>query len=194
MVLGKNNPLDERVRKSKFWFFRLRLAISRRLGRNMLSNDIKKERIIISPGGVATTFLIEYLSRFETVNDKNDIDGLKHLPYIPVDFHGKIIFISGAPKEITSSLVRRDFQGIQAAKLGCVLCQFCWGALQRKLLIRAVENQIRIFKKRKDKNILFINYEDIWTKKEDIASHFGIHDESFCRNFPSRKQRTSSVS
>ena len=38
---------------------------------------------IISAGGVATTNLIKFLSKFVKLNDKDNLDGLKHLKYLP---------------------------------------------------------------------------------------------------------------
>lgn len=150
------------------------------------------DRFIISPGGVATTFLIDYVQRFVPINNRDDEDGLKHLPYLPIRFRdARIVFVTGDPKDIYNSLHRRNFHGIQAAKLGCLLCQFTWGALQRAFLIGAIERQIIRFRNLKTNQILMVDYNEIWDRKEDIAVHLGVEIQEFCRNFPPRRERYS---
>src|SRR5262249_32515883 len=66
-----------------------------------------KKILIISPGGFATTPLLEYISRHVRTNCSYDTDGLKHLPFPPhwLEKTGqKVLFISGDVESIRRSI------------------------------------------------------------------------------------------
>lgn len=151
------------------------------------------ENLIISPGGVATTFLIDHVKIFVEVNDRDDLDGFKHLPYLPrTPEKTKILFITGDSNDIYRSLRRRGYTGIQSAKLGCVICQFCRESVRKFFLKRAIARQLARFKDCRVGKVLIVDYSEIWDAKTSIAKHFRIEDrESFCKTFPARKDRKS---
>lgn len=193
-----NKPNDGAVlsflRQVKFWLFRVRVAVSRSLRLDEGKAGIGLDRLIISPGGVATTFLIDYVQRFAPTNDRNDADWLKHLPYLPKQLRGaRIVFVTGSPDEIYCSLFRRNYHTIQGAKLGCLLCQFTWGTFQRALLISAIKRQIKRFRNLTTSPILIVDYDEIWDRKLEIARHLEVDIQSFCRDFPSRRERNSKL-
>lgn len=180
------------VKSLKFWIYLFFVSILRlfRIKFFKYNEDIKC--IIISPGGVGTTFLIDYIANFKITNDRNDADFLKHLPYLPKRLQGiPILFVTGQPEEIYNSLRIRNYHAIQAAKLGCPLCLLTWGNWRRTLLINAINHQIKLFRSLNTKQILIVDYDEIWHKTPEIALHLGIDAGAFCRDFPSRKSRTS---
>jgi len=65
------------------WFNRAYVRHARKQKRNPLRDldaDTTPTTLVISPGGVASSFLIDYLSKFLTLNDIDDRDDIKHLP------------------------------------------------------------------------------------------------------------------
>jgi hypothetical protein len=100
------------------------------------------DALIMSPGGVATTFLIDHVSQYISINDRNDSDWLKHLPYIPKSVAGKrVLYIYGNAEQIYQSLKRREYRRIQAAKLGCPTCMLVSGKLHSWLIGNAINSQ-----------------------------------------------------
>lgn len=180
------------LRHLKRWLFGVRVAVVRWLCLDQAKAGVGLDRLIISPGGVATTLLIDHVQRFSRINDRDDADWLKHLPYLPRRLRGaRIVFVTGVPEEIYHSLRRRNYIWIQAAKLGCPLCQFTWGNLQRVLLIRAIKRQIKRFTNVKTSPVLIVDYNEIWDRKIEIATHLCIDTHEFCSNFPPRRERNS---
>lgn len=150
------------------------------------------EFLVVSPGGVATTMLIDYLSHYVSLNDKDDEDGLKHIPNLPrsIGDSVKTIYVYGDSEDIYESIRRRGWVDLQGAKLGCPLCVLSRGHLQKKLFQRAVDRQIYYFLNVK-KNVMALRYEDIWDSTEEIRSYLGIEAPEFVESFPPRKQRSS---
>ncbi|MEM7519683.1 MAG: hypothetical protein AAF307_01495 [Pseudomonadota bacterium] len=181
-----------KLRAAKFWFFLLRLAIRRYLRRDHPKATKGLDALIISPGGVATTFLIDYLSQSVRTHDRNDADWIKHLPYVPdVETHHRLIYVYGPPADIYASLKRRDFHRIQAAKLGCPLCMFVRGTLHAWLSKRAIAKQTKAFHSAPAEQVLCIEYNALWEAPDRIAAHLGIKDPAFVPSFPPRRARTS---
>ncbi len=84
--------------------------------RMYLNSEI--EVLIVSAGGVGTSFLAEAISKFKNTNQFEDEDGYKHLPFPPLSrAECKIIYVMGDPIIATLSLFRRDFQHWQSLKL-----------------------------------------------------------------------------
>ena len=80
----------------------------------------KLDVLVVSFGGVGTTFLMRFLQKYLTVNDPDDRDGLKHLPVVPQTLNPrtKIIYIYGNPVHAARSLFRREYHYAQAKKNG----------------------------------------------------------------------------
>lgn len=76
--------------------------------------------IIVSPGGVGTTFIMEFFSGFCDINCIHDSDGLKHVNnpiYLSKFENAKALVIIGKPSDIALSLSRRKILREQLIKL-----------------------------------------------------------------------------
>ena len=150
------------------------------------------EGIIVSPGGVASTAIINHLRNFIRVNDPGNQDGLKHLPTVPKDQAIPVpaLFISGDREEIVESLSRRDYLPHQAIRLATVGFFLVPVKMRRARFNRALDRQYRSWVK-KYRQLLVLRYEEIWDRKEEIAQHFGIDDPMFFVYFPPKEKRKS---
>lgn len=181
------------------WFNRAYVRHARKQKRNPLRDldaDTTPTTLVISPGGVASSFLIDYLSKFLTLNDIDDRDDIKHLPRLSSEWLStkKVLYIYGDPDDVYRSIARRGWVDIQGAKLGCVLCQFTFGSLQALMFKKAVQRQIDRFcgyANKRPENVMAISYNDIWAAAPRIKAFFEINDDDFLQNFPPRKERTS---
>ena len=167
---------------------RLRLALSRYSSN--LTRHIEPDCppvLIISPGGVASTALIEHISRFVMTNSPGDRDGLKHRLHPPSNAQ-KVILITGEPREVASSLRRRGYLGIHSAKMGSPLGVLLWGGLQQKHFETLVRWQ-RVNFSKDPTRCLVLNYEEVFESCKNVASFLELPLEDFCESFPRRKKR-----
>lgn len=76
--------------------------------------------LICSHGGVGTTFLSKFISRFRSTNDPYDRDHCKHLPRPPAWLHTstKVVYVYGDPEAAAISLFRRNYAQLQSRKNG----------------------------------------------------------------------------
>lgn len=74
------------------------------------------EVLIVSSGGVGTTFLMEEIKRYKTTNDPDNKDGYKHLPIPPISQNPnlKVVYLFGDPVLACISLFRRKYQYAQS--------------------------------------------------------------------------------
>lgn len=74
--------------------------------------------LVCSMGGVGTTFLMTFLRQYFRLNNRLDMDGLKHLDRPPLVFGNKIkaLYIYGNPINATLSLFRREIQHQHSSK------------------------------------------------------------------------------
>lgn len=170
------------------------------LRRRLLSNSPPPGQVplnlVVSTGGVATTFLMIYLSKFVELNSAGDDDGYKHIAKPLGRRSGKTLFIHGNSEEIYNSIRRRKWLRYHGAKLGCILCLFSWGDLRKKFFIASIKRQVLAFKAAANHDPelnLVIEYDELWDKKEEIKKFFEIMEDRFIHEFPARKQRTSSA-
>ena len=174
----------------KFRAFLVRKALCRSFGLYEINQSELPRNIVISPGGVGTTFLMTHLSGYIDLNDPDDKDWLKHLPTLPKRLSGqKVLYIYGDTTQILSSLRRRGYDRIQSAKLGCVLCQLLPQRLLSERLGRVVQNQMSHFQQCNTPSVFKIRYDDIWDSKDTIAAFFEIGCPTFLTNFPPKKKR-----
>lgn len=77
------------------------------------------EVVVVSFGGVGTTFLMEHLARYKKVNCSDDTDGLKHVSIPPLSRNPelKLVYIFGDPRTAAISLFERKFHQAQYHKL-----------------------------------------------------------------------------
>jgi len=149
--------------------------------------------LIISPGGVATTMLINYLSKYIQVNDPNDKDLLKHLTKLPSNLnkHTKILYIYGDTKSIFLSLKRRNYFYSHCLKMNCLKCLFFQGGLQYKFFEDRINYQKNLLTKNQNYQLLVLSYDEIWTKKNKIKKFFKISSKEFIDRFPQKKSRVT---
>lgn len=153
---------------------------------------------IVSPGGVGTTFLIEHVRRFKSVNDPYDGDELKHWPKPPTkrlsSARTRVLFILGDPHDIALSLERRQWLRFQARKLGSPAASLAEGRFQNWMFRRAVSRQIASWQSARVPAMMFVEYHSLWDQVELIAEHFRITDPRFVADFPAWKPRKSTPS
>lgn len=148
--------------------------------------------LVISPGGVASTSVMEHIQKFININDAGDRDGLKHRPKPPSKKSRSIpvLFVSGDTKTIIPSLERRGYLPHQAIRLGC----WTYFIVPRRFRIKVLSKAIRQQRQRwsdRGAPILVVDFDDIWDRSAAIAELFAISDIRFWDDFPPRKARTS---
>ncbi len=152
--------------------------------------------LVVSPGGVATTALMTHLSAFIPINDAEDRDDLKHLPTPPAwltDDH-RVVFLTGCPRQIEASLVRRGWRARQGAKLGSLGAVLLPGTLGRHCLRRAASRQMAAwcaYAAAHPGRVRVVPFDEIWARQNEISAFFGIHDALFIEAFPQRRARQS---
>ena len=152
--------------------------------------------VICSPGGVATTMLLEHIGCFLRTNDKDDRDTLKHVPDPELllsdeKFRGQVIYVSGDLSSIVASIERRGWIRIQGAKLGSLSSVLLPESAAKKAFTQAVSGQVNAFTKCSDHRLMRMSFEEIWDNTERLSYFLGIEDPSFSTDFPQRKQRQS---
>lgn len=151
--------------------------------------------LVVSPGGVATTSLIEHIAKFGVVNRADDSDLLKHLPWPPKAVlkakYLKVIFILGRPEVVYASIRRRGWIAVQGSKLGSLGSVILPNSHAKAAFIRAVDLQWQRWVSADVPHFLAIQYDDLWDQKEAISMFLGIKDEQFLADFPTRVNRKS---
>ncbi|WP_412507234.1 hypothetical protein [Roseovarius sp. SYSU LYC5161] len=169
---------------------RIRIALASRNNRDVGDIDV----VICSPGGVATTMLLEHLACFVRTNDKDDRDTLKHVPDPELllsdpKFQGRILYIYGDIDSTVASIERRGWIRIQGAKLGSMSAVILSHTASRHAFENAVAAQIQTFLGCKDPRLMTMRFEAIWENTERLSDFLGIEDPKFLEKFPQRKRR-----
>ena len=171
-------------------FKNLRLSVKRKL-----HIDAPKKALaglVASPGGVATTMIMNHLSQFLPLNCPNDSDGLKHLVAPPSWAENlPCLYIGGDEEAILASLRRRGYMTIHAAKFGSISGVLARGWSQEAILKALIKKQRTLWAELP--NCLTISYDEIWDSKARIARHFCIDENLFVCNFPDRYERASKI-
>lgn len=166
--------------------------------------NFKSDALVVSFGGVGTSFLITELSKYIVVNDATNSDGYKHLPLPPLT-NGmpapKILYITGDPIIATLSLFRRGYQIIQSSKLqkyyfkkriiprGLTIEDYSMQQVDRLFLKRHFENW---HSKYRYYETLVVKYEAIYSSLSDIKNFLDLPD-AFIDEFPTEQKRASSI-
>lgn len=150
---------------------------------------------VVSPGGVATTMLIEHLARYGSTNRPDDSDGLKHRPRPPLRSIPtcKVVVVTGEASEVVASLERRQYDFAQAAKLGVLPHRLLFGKCRRAGLIRAIQDQSSAWSNAEGE-VLVLSYADIWAQVDTLSAFLEIDSTEFSVNFPVRRSRGSAAS
>lgn len=157
------------------------------------------EVIVASHGGVGTTFLIEFISKYRRVNDAYDRDRIKHLPEIPAGLPKdcRIVYVFGDPVDSTLSLFRRDYAELQRRKNG-VLDFSSMSASGYESVVVAKRDLLGLTRHletwTKDKARVFpVHYDRIWDEIPDLLRYLDIPEQE-AAHFPARKLRRSNSS
>lgn len=147
---------------------------------------------VVSPGGVGTTFLMEYLSKYVRLNHPYDDDGLKHWPAPPAELSNnriKVIFVTGKIDNIVDSIDRRDWLATQSVNLGSVIGAISHRQRRRRAFRKAVQRQFQTWSRLSSDEILTLVYDDIWDSIPQIAEFLDLDVATFVDGFPKRKPR-----
>lgn len=157
--------------------------------------DTELDVLVVSPGGVATTALMEYLALFFKINSPHDLDGKKHLPAPPSWFlqsQTRVILLTGTESDIVFSLRRRGFLRIQAIKLGYSWAALISGKLLSSIISKAIRRQYCNWTNGVEQSrLLILDYNEIWSRSQDIAKFLGINSAQFLAAFPEQRTRTA---
>lgn len=159
------------------------------------------DTLVVSYGGVGTTFVIDFLQKHRNVNDSQDTDGLKHLPFQPISLgqNLKVLYVFGDPVEAVISLFRRRFHSTQSVKLSPFAMRNVshemsleeYADLERDSLLLG-----RHFRHWLSNPLgyptLFVSYHDLWSNLDSIFDFFEISKDRI-DDFPRQKTRNSSV-
>ncbi len=162
------------------------------------------EIVVASFGGVGTTFLMDYLSKYKKTNFPCDRDLLKHSPVPPISFNREIrfLYVYGDPITATVSLFRRKYHHWQAEKLTRYSHQRDLNILPQTSLAEYATNKVDSFEFRNhffnwyDNYLahptMFIRYESIFDNVRPLVDFLGL-PSSAIDDFPKRKKRQSSL-
>ena len=157
------------------------------------------ELLVCSYGGVGTTFLIDFLAKYKTCNDRDDRDGFKHLDRPPPSRNSKLkaIYIFGNPIDAVYSLFRRNFHHEQSYKLLERYRNLKPIPLGMSLETYAVEDTDRFQFENHFMNwserqfqypVLFVRYEKIWDHLDTLLEFAGV-PAGEKESFPEKKER-----
>jgi hypothetical protein len=166
----------------------------------VLPNEV--DLVIVSYGGVGTSFLMDFFSQYLTINHPHDKDGFKHSPLPPISFNPnvKFMYVYGNPQMAAASLFRRNFHTAQSFKLQR------WGRkvvpIPMEMTIQeyahlgidrfCFENHFQNWYRKYLTGIptLFVRYETIFDNVRHLLEFTEIPEDSI-EKFPPKKQRNS---
>jgi len=164
-----------------------------------LNSDI--EVLVISFGGVGTSFLLKEIAKYKKTNSPGDRDYCKHLTIPPLGGppNLKVIYIFGDPILATISLFNRRFHCSQSIKL-----QRFYRAgflIPNKMTLEAYAKKGKDgffferhfnnwYEKHQRYPTLFLKYENLFDNIDTISEFLNLPPE-FSENFPEKKVRNS---
>ena len=161
------------------------------------------EVLIVSAGGVGTTFLMEAIGKYKKTNTAIKIDGYKHLPIPPISFNKqlKVIYVFGDPILASISLFRREYHHTQSHWVqkyhdsdyiipqNMTIDQYAQKEKDGHLFKQHLNNWLE---KYPIYPTMFVKYEELYDSLEAIATFLEL-PPSFLANFPKKKTRKSSI-
>jgi len=161
------------------------------------------ETLIVSAGGVGTTFLIKAIGAYKKTNDPDNLDGYKHLPIPPISKNQslKVIYIFGDPLVATVSLFRRKYHRTQSAVMQKFRKEKVLLPLDLSLQEYVAQGKDRLFfgphfnhwvLRFPFYDTLFIHYDVLFDHLKEIRDFLDL-PASFIENFPPKKDRASSL-
>lgn len=161
------------------------------------------EVLIVSAGGVGTTFLLKAIGQYKTTNHVSNEDGFKHITIPPITRNRnlKVIYVFGNPITATMSLFRRNFHHTQSYKMQQYLPQGYRVEMETSLEEYAAKGEDGFYFRRHFDNwseqylvypTLFLRYETLFEHIAEIANFLEL-PKSFVSDFPAKKTRNSQV-
>lgn len=181
-------------RSSGYWTLRTLMA---RLRLRVLAGKRWPSSMVISPGGVATTTLLEFLDWYQDTNLATDADGIKHLPYVPwraIKSGSRVLYLTGPCEDSEASLRRRGLLLFQILKL--FRMRYFREVLQsrdaREVLIRLCRKQASEYKNASaSERVMVLEYRELFTHQDKILQFFRISDPRAKDYFPNYRPRHS---
>lgn len=173
------------------------------MGRIVLPGDT--EVVVVSYGGVGTTFLLRFLAQYMKTNDPDDSDGFKHstLPLVSFNPKVKFIYVYGNPQLAATSLFRRSYHHDQSIKLQ-KWSSHTTSPIPKEMTLQEYASEgidkfnfSNNFYNWYDKYLssyptMFVRYESIFDNIEAILDFLDLPKECI-ENFPKSKNRSSSI-
>lgn len=161
------------------------------------------EVLIVSAGGVGTTFLMEEIGKYKTTNCSSNTDGYKHLPIPPISFNRnlKVVYVFGNPIWASISLFRRKYHHVQSINVQQYLEKGYTIPFEMSLDTYASEAKDGHYFERHLENwrivypiypTLFIKYESLFDNLKIVADFLDLPSD-FITNFPRKKVRQSEL-
>jgi len=165
--------------------------------------DKEIEVLIVSAGGVGTTFLMKEINKYKRTNCPDNTDGYKHLTIPPISKRRnlKVIYVFGDPIMATLSLFRRSYHQTQSIQMQRFYHSDFVIPMEMTLEEYLDKDKDGLFFERHLKNwqekyrlhpTLFLKYETLFEHLETIAS-FIQAPNTFLVNFPEKKERLSAL-
>lgn len=159
--------------------------------------------LIVSAGGVGTTFLIKAIGKYKKTNDPDNLDGYKHSPIPPISKNKslKVIYIFGDPLVATVSLFRRQYHRTQSAVMQKFRKEQVLLPQDLSLADYVAEGKDRLYfglhfnhwcLRFPFYETLFVHYDVLFDHLRDIQEFLDLPD-AFIDSFPSKKIRNSSL-
>jgi len=159
--------------------------------------------LVVSSGGVGTTFLMKAIGQHLRVNDPDNKDGLKHLPIppIPRGVTPRVIYVYGDPVMACLSLFRRKYHHTQSKITQHFYPPEYIVSFEDTLEDYSVQPREGFFFQRHFENwrdtptaypVLFMRYASIHDELPRLASYLEL-GEDFVAGFPPRRERKSSL-
>jgi len=165
----------------------------------ILNKDI--EVLIVSAGGVGTTFLMDAIGKYKSINQSSNSDGYKHLPIPPISQNPnlKVVYVFGNPVMASISLFRRKYHAVQSIKSQQYLDEGFTISEEMSLAEYASNGEDGHYFERHLNNwetnyrvypTLFLRYETLFEQLEALALFLDLPAE-FVSNFPAKRKRLS---
>lgn len=163
------------------------------------------EVVVVSFGGVGTSFLLEYLGRHMRTNAAHDEDGFKHSPLPPISMNPdlRFVYLHGDPRVAVVSLFNRCFHHDQSIKMQCwrrgalgpiprdmTLEQYVADGIDR-LYLR--DHFLNWYERYPAGPTMFLRYETLFDHLDALFDFLGMKPENEA-DMPRKKERETKLS
>lgn len=157
------------------------------------------DTLVVSSGGVGTSFLMRFLSRFRKLNGLHNEEGTKHAFNHPIGWQKcKCVYIFGSPVDAALSLFRRAYHSAHSRRIVEELGVPIEPIAQETTLAQYCEQQVDRFffghhfhswiESPPPYPLLMLRYEAIWDHLNDLADFLELPRQAL-DEFPKRRAR-----